>query len=288
MGVRGHRRRGVHSCRQPCFVERQLARQVQAVRHPGRTVRAIATLPQLAFQCVLPRGVALCAPGVRWRIAFVTGGRIERGRTGGCGNERRHPAKDCCERRSSSSLNRTTRPPLSTRWASGPAGPAALSLSTAPRRRVCPAPLAHPAGIPTNPPRVVGGARPGHDGGPRQVGGHHRVSRSVPGRGCFLVRHQVQAMPSCPYRGLLFGVSPLRLCSVLESHTPSFTTTGSVSPSTVIRSLWPWGTGRSAPSRSIHCEGRRAALTFAHGRVCSLPVCRAHRVALQTSGARPV
>lgn len=44
-----------------------------------------------------------------------------------------------------------------------------------------------------------------------------------------------------------------RLDLVFDTHTPSFTTTGSVSLSTAISSAWLRGTGRWAPSRSTHC-----------------------------------
>ncbi|MFD7300855.1 helix-turn-helix domain-containing protein [Streptomyces pharetrae] len=57
--MRSHGRRGAHSYRQLCLAACQLACQVQAARHPGRTVRAIATLSQLAFQCVLPPACGL-------------------------------------------------------------------------------------------------------------------------------------------------------------------------------------------------------------------------------------
>lgn len=51
-----------------------------------------------------------------------------------------------------------------------------------------------------------------------------------------------RSAPNCSWLSLS------RLDLVLETHTPSFTTTGSASPSTAISSLWPRGTGRSGPS----------------------------------------
>ena len=43
-----------------------------------------------------------------------------------------------------------------------------------------------------------------------------------------------------------------RLARVFDTHTPNFTTTGSIPLSTTICSLWPRGTDRW-PSRSTHC-----------------------------------
>lgn len=66
------------------------------------------------------------------------------------------------------------------------------------------------------------------------------------------IRFYAHSSPSARSASNCSRVSLSRLALVLETHTPSFTVTGSVSPSTAIVSLWPRGTGRSAPSRATH------------------------------------
>lgn len=65
-------------------------------------------------------------------------------------------------------------------------------------------------------------------------------------------RH-AQSMPSSRSASSWSWVSLSLLDLVFDTHTPSFTVTGSVSPSTAIGSVWPRGTGRPVPSRSTHC-----------------------------------
>ncbi len=66
-------------------------------------------------------------------------------------------------------------------------------------------------------------------------------------------RAHAHCMPSSRSAARCSPVSLSHLARVFDTHTPSLTTTGSVSPSTVICSLCPLGTGRWAPSRSTHC-----------------------------------
>lgn len=63
--------------------------------------------------------------------------------------------------------------------------------------------------------------------------------------------------PAAPAAPILLA-EPVSSRTGVDFREPSFTTSGSVSPSTVICSLWPRGTARTAPSRSTHCA--RAAL----------------------------
>ncbi len=73
----------------------------------------------------------------------------------------------------------------------------------------------------------------------------------------FLRHHCARA--SCPFHSQLAQRGQLFLGEFVASGfgvgdpTPSFTVTGSSSPSTVICSVCPRGTGRWAPSRSTHC-----------------------------------
>ena len=73
------------------------------------------------------------------------------------------------------------------------------------------------------------------------------MSRGVPQQAWATASHAQLAQSVA-----LFGVSLSRRVLVLETHTPGFTITGSVSPSTAISSPWLRGTGRWAPSRSTH------------------------------------
>ncbi|WP_245877518.1 helix-turn-helix domain-containing protein [Streptomyces glaucescens] len=318
-------------------------RHVQAARHPGRTVRAIATLSQLAFQCVLPpacglicsrRTLAHCIRDRRKNRARADGRLRERAKapckrllraTVQLFAEQGHAATTVNEigarsgrssgtvyfhRRRQGGHRRRRRP----RPGSPPAHPRRTprrrsgSHSRAahhpqPRHRpcirtddhrtvtrgtaVCPGPLAHPCGDRR--------ARPGWPAAPAPdtmaapaLAGATIVCRGRCRCGGGASSGLIPPWSGVPAAGA-GAASRWPLEGVETFREPRFRGITRLGASTAGNSsAWACRAWLPAVTASWTAVFGCAARTFMRGRVRSLPVRRAHRVASQTSGARPV